>query len=372
MRDRSKYLGGSDAAAACGFSKYGSPLQLWHEKTSGHVSPKSEAMEQAAYWGTRLEPEVLRAYAIRNGKLVLCRDVDGKTIGFEPDGTKLYSPHLDSAYVEQLPPLHHFTDKEHDFLAGEIDGIAFTPDDVLVFGRPYAYLDAKTASAFRDDFGDGPEDVPTEYYVQAQHYLGVIHRNGWLDLPLAMPVLRGGQKSLDYLIERNDAFFRILLQRELDFWECVTGGREPDPIALDDDFITEIHPAPETDEILEADEELQKLAEDFSQARERSKLAAKDESLYRARIKALTRSYAGAVGDGWKLSFRQNRSRDVVDWESAFSDVRLFFSLAAGIPDGTSFTAQEVLRKLIECESDHTSEKKGARPFRLTFHDKGD
>ena len=52
---RKQGIGGSDAAVACGISRYKSPVELWLEKT-GQL-PNQEAGE-AAYWGTQLEPFV--------------------------------------------------------------------------------------------------------------------------------------------------------------------------------------------------------------------------------------------------------------------------------------------------------------------------
>jgi len=48
---RKKGIGGSDASAVCGVSRYRSPIELWLEKT-GQL-PDSEAGE-AAYWGIQL------------------------------------------------------------------------------------------------------------------------------------------------------------------------------------------------------------------------------------------------------------------------------------------------------------------------------
>ena len=48
---RKNGIGGSDAAAVCGISRYKSPVELWMEKTD-KMAP-SEAGE-SAYWGTVL------------------------------------------------------------------------------------------------------------------------------------------------------------------------------------------------------------------------------------------------------------------------------------------------------------------------------
>ena len=57
-------LGGSDAAAACGMSKWKSPLMLWLEKTGKQAS---QAAGEAAYWGTIMEPILRNEFAKRTG-----------------------------------------------------------------------------------------------------------------------------------------------------------------------------------------------------------------------------------------------------------------------------------------------------------------
>ena len=61
---RKQGIGGSDAAVACGISRYKSPVELWLEKT-GQL-PNQEAGE-AAYWGTQLEPLVRAEFTRRTG-----------------------------------------------------------------------------------------------------------------------------------------------------------------------------------------------------------------------------------------------------------------------------------------------------------------
>ena len=51
---RKKGIGGSDAAVACGQSRYKSLVELWMDKT-GQLEPK-KSTSNAAYCGTLLEP----------------------------------------------------------------------------------------------------------------------------------------------------------------------------------------------------------------------------------------------------------------------------------------------------------------------------
>lgn len=370
--DRSKFIGGSDAAAALGYSKYSTPLQLWMEKTGRHVRERSDFLIEAGYWGTRLEPEVMRAFAMRASLFVICRDVDGTAIGFLPDGEKICSPHIytgKSFESDTIPSLGRLVHPDFDFLTGEIDGFAYS---LGVDGEPdklVAYIDAKTTSPYRTDWGDGPEDIPSEYYVQVQQYLGILNDSGMPDVPMKMPVLVGGQKSRDFTIERNPGFWAIAKQRLVRFWTMIQDDIEPPPTSDDDDFLSEIYPREEIEEFLEADAELHDLAVRFSDARARAKEKDADVARYRAQIKALTRRYAGATGDGWKLTHRQSKPTTKVDYQAAFEDVRLYISLVCGTPGTeTALDAHDMLRRMIAAELNATGTKPGARPFRLTMN----
>ena len=61
---RKRGIGGSDASAVCGISRYKSPVELWMEKTN--QLPYQEAGE-AAYWGTLLESLIRSEFTKRTG-----------------------------------------------------------------------------------------------------------------------------------------------------------------------------------------------------------------------------------------------------------------------------------------------------------------
>ena len=69
---RAVSIGGSDAAAICGLSKYKTPLQVYYEKVDKtYEVPENDAM----YWGNMHEPTVLKEYEKRTGKNVLIPNV---------------------------------------------------------------------------------------------------------------------------------------------------------------------------------------------------------------------------------------------------------------------------------------------------------
>ena len=65
---RRKGIGGSDCAAACGLSRWKSPLQLFVEKTS---AVKAEEDNERMEWGRRLEPLIRSTFAEKSGLAVV-------------------------------------------------------------------------------------------------------------------------------------------------------------------------------------------------------------------------------------------------------------------------------------------------------------
>ena len=61
---RKNGIGGSDAAAACGISRYKSPVELWMEKTD-KMTPSE--VGESTYWGTLLEGIVRDEFTKRTG-----------------------------------------------------------------------------------------------------------------------------------------------------------------------------------------------------------------------------------------------------------------------------------------------------------------
>ena len=171
---RKKGIGGSDASAVCGVSRYRSPIELWLEKT-GQL-PDSEAGE-AAYWGIQLEALVKAEFSKRTGVEVFA--------------------------VNQL-----LQSEEYPFMQANLDGVCEHPD----YGT--CVFEAKTASAYKSVEWD--DAIPDEYVLQIQHYLSVTGYKG-----AYIAVLIGGNSFRWKFVERDEELIAILIQLERDFWECV-------------------------------------------------------------------------------------------------------------------------------------------------------
>jgi len=67
--DRSKFIGGSDAAGVLGMSRWDTPLSVWCEKTGQFIKPEVES--EAAELGRELEDYVAKRFSRKTGKTVI-------------------------------------------------------------------------------------------------------------------------------------------------------------------------------------------------------------------------------------------------------------------------------------------------------------
>lgn len=179
---RRRFLGASDAAAACGLSPWRSPLELWLEKTGGGA-PQPDSLPMAV--GRALEPVVLAALEERLGAPVTCRG---------------------ERRVDTLLPWRVAT----------LDGC------IEPAGVP-ALVEAKTAGSDRDWGEEGSDQIPLHYMLQVQHALAV---TGWA---LAyVPVLFAGRDFRVYEVPRSAQVIEALTAREVAFWQQVVERTPPD------------------------------------------------------------------------------------------------------------------------------------------------
>ena len=182
---RSKYIGGSDAAAVVGLNPFSSPYSLWAEKT-GKVPPFEGNLTTDV--GTFLEEFVARKFSEISGKKV--RRVNQSLIN------------------DRYPFAIANIDRD---VVGEDSG-----------------LECKSTSALSTKRFLGGE-FPTNYYCQCVHYLGVTEKSRWY-----LAVLVGNKEFKIYQITRladdpvpvwcessvyvNDDEISALMTSEMVFW----------------------------------------------------------------------------------------------------------------------------------------------------------
>lgn len=179
LKAREKGIGGSDAAAIVGLSKWKSAFALWSEKT-GRIEPEDISDKEVVYWGTQLEEMVAREFCKRTGKKV-------KKQGL-------------------------YRNKKHPFMLASVDR--------MIIGEQ-AGLECKTTSAYKVKDWEG-DNLPDSYYIQCQHYMMVTGLPKWY-----IAVLIGGNQFVWKEIPRNEEDIEALRQAEINFWIMVENNTMP-------------------------------------------------------------------------------------------------------------------------------------------------
>lgn len=171
-------IGGSDAAAVLGESKWKTPYKVWREKVFGERDPDKAQYER----GRELEPSIRRWYEKETGK-------------------KVYVPSF-------------MRDPKYDFICGNIDG---RTDDKVI----------EIKTALYDDWGDTP---PNAYVLQCQHYL---YLTGYDECDLVVRFLATWTHKV-YTIHANPELQELMIKHYQAFWKYVETKTPPPAKTLDD------------------------------------------------------------------------------------------------------------------------------------------
>ena len=184
LAERRKSIGGSDAAAIVGLSRWASPYTVWMDKT-GRLAERDET--EAMRIGRDLEEYVAKRFEEASGKKVRrCNYI-------------IRNP----AY----PWAHADIDRR---IGGEDAG-----------------LECKTTSTLDVGQFRGVE-FPEKYYAQCVHYLAVTGMKRWY-----LAVLVFGRGFFTYTLERDEAEISALMEAEKLFWRCVEEDAPPAPDGSD-------------------------------------------------------------------------------------------------------------------------------------------
>ena len=181
LAQRRKTIGGSDAAAIVGLSRYSTPYTIFMDKT-GRLPDKPDT--EAMRLGRDLEDYVAKRWQEATGKKV--RRVQAM----------LYNP---------LYPFAH----------ADVDRMVIGED---------AGLECKTTSTLDVKQFNGVE-FPEKYYAQCVHYLAVTGVKRWY-----LAVLVFGRGFFEFTLERDQLEIDALMTAEAEFWtENVAKDNPPPP-----------------------------------------------------------------------------------------------------------------------------------------------
>lgn len=178
-------IGGSDAGSICGVNPFGSPMKVYHDKTSSGVE---ELDNEAVRQGHDLEDYVAQRF-------------------MEATGLKVRRSNF------------MYRSVENPFMIADVDRLVIGED---------AGLECKTASAYNaDKWKDG--NIPLHYIMQCYHYMAVTGKRTWY---IAAVIL--GQRFTYRKLVWDDDLIAQLISVEKDFWENhVAAGVLPSPDGSD-------------------------------------------------------------------------------------------------------------------------------------------
>ena len=194
---RRNTIGGSDAAAIVGLSKWATPLTVYMDK-KGLVPDKGDSLPM--WLGREFEEAVAKLWTERTGKKVRRKN---------------------AMIVNPAYPFAHAN------------------VDRMVVGEN-AGLECKTTSEMNLKRFKGGE-FPENYYVQCVHYLAVTGADRWY-----LVVLVGNRQFFEFTIERDEEEIKSLMEAEKAFYENhLIPGVMPEAIGrdADDDAIKALYPA---------------------------------------------------------------------------------------------------------------------------------
>lgn len=176
---RSRGIGASEAAAACGLSRWELPLEVWSRKVNGDQKDETDAM----LLGTLMEPVVCQFFVRKTGREIL----------------------------QASPGLYRHPDVEF---------MLASPDALLADGT---LAEFKTTTSRNGDLGEeGTDDVPLEWLCQAQQQMACTGAPA-----VRFGVLIDGREFREYVVERHSTLIDRLIVRESELWQHVLDKTPP-------------------------------------------------------------------------------------------------------------------------------------------------
>ncbi|MED4581842.1 YqaJ viral recombinase family protein [Brevibacillus choshinensis] len=261
-------IGGSDAAAICGLSRYRSPMAVYLDKL-GELPPLEDNPKMKA--GRILEPVIADWFAEDTGYKVWRRN----SIFQHPD---------------------------HPFMLANID--RWLPGQ-------NAGLECKNTAEYCKDDWSGTQ-APTEYILQCNHYMAVTGADRWF-----IAVLIGGWDFQWRVIERDEALIKNLITIEKGFWEEHVMAKVPPSFSHQDtELLKNTYAESTPDSWVELPEEAYTTIQKLHQARVDKSDAEKREETAKNQIKGYMQDCEKAYFQGdlrftWKTGKRGRTFRVV-------------------------------------------------------------
>ncbi len=276
-------LGGSDAAAVLGVSKWTSSFSLWLDKTTDDTNDQGTlAMRR----GTHLEPFILAEAMVKDPELTIAR----------------------APYMLRHP--------DHDELLANLDGIGRHARR-----RTPGGVEAKNVNTHQThQWDDGP---PLYYAAQVAHYMAVTGLDWW-----AVCADFGGDDLRVFYIERDDELMALVVERELAWWHRhIVEGAEPeiDGHAATTEALSLVEADLGSVRVLDPDEvgEVREIMTALAQVKTYLEVSEADEALLKNRLRHLigdAETLLDESGTKW-ATWKQGKPKTVVDWQAVAVDL---------------------------------------------------
>jgi len=362
-------LGGSDAAAVLGLSKYRTPLDVWMNCT-GRAGPDEQS--EAAEWGQRLESEVLRKYAegLAADEILLGRDREGRLAQYAASETGKVAVSVlrdgdpvVEAFGHLFGTLRH---PERPHLMAHIDALVVgSTDGFRAHFEVRRLVDAKTAGhwASKDWGEEGTDETPEDYIVQAQHYAGILAALGYDVAQVDIPALFAGQQYRLFHVPVSITLYRRVHDRLDEWWRDYVETDSMPPVRAEDNRTLSVLYPEDSGESVFAPAELSQWAQALGEYRDLEKETKANKGRCEAEIKAAMGDASEIVGDGWRATWKKAKDSERTDWEAVVTDLRTRLELYLSEP---TIEPTGVLDMIAEATETYTETKPGSRRF-LTY-----
>lgn len=275
---RKQGIGGSDAAAIVGVSKYASPYMVFWDKLDAFSQEKPEHVKEAAYWGNIHEPTIRKEFTRR--------------VNIEREEQGL--PPLKVVHRQAI-----FAHDTHDFIRTNLDGW------ITGHEKGRGIFEAKTAHYMLREDWEG-DDVPNAYLLQCQHNMLVMNADFCY-----LAVLIGGNTFKYYYIERDEELIQSLVTIETVFWNNHVLPRIPPEMTgleAEKDMLRQMYPISNEDEdtFTNLPHECIEIIENIDVAKQLMDELKQEKTSYENEIKAimgdLEWGYAGVHKVTWKTA----------------------------------------------------------------------
>lgn len=263
---RQRSIGASEVASILGVpGAYQTPLQVWASKRGISIVEKDdEARDDWLHFGQVMEPVIAAEFQKRSEKVV-------------------------------LPEERQFISVPYPFLGCSLD--RWFMDSGANF-KDAGPLDLKNTSIFMRDEWDGM--VPLRYNVQVQAQMVVTGRDQG-----ALAVLIGGNRFKWALLDRNQRFIDLMLEKLEQFWEMVKNDEMPEPVAKDNAVIGQILGQEDEGKTIVLSPGIVLVDERLVEVKEEIKALKSEKDGLEAKIKKeIGTNAAGMLPEGGRYSFK--------------------------------------------------------------------